>query len=279
MIYFLLLLYSLQLFGFYARPRAMPDITKEEAYTILGCQPNASKQEIRNAYKLKAREYHPDNNLDNTEEATKKFQKLGQAYDRLTKYGKYGDGHHFFQPNPHYPAYQPGPNFTNNYFHDVIEGMTYTIPVIGNTKLDEAIRHMWRKKLHIYRHCMDEQVESFVEFTDLVESLVRIKNQNHILFADLLEDKEKLEQLIKSTEEAWYQKAVKERDYSVYDPTPDFKNAITELREEFRSKKQVIDRKNTLQGIKRMIPLLILGIFLLFLISHKKKKQKKTLHV
>ena len=50
-------------------------------YTILGLTPGATKDEIKSAYKAKARELHPDKNKTPT--ATSEFQKLSSAYKTI----------------------------------------------------------------------------------------------------------------------------------------------------------------------------------------------------
>ncbi len=68
----------------------------EDYYDILGVDKDASKQEIKKAYRKKAKKYHPDKNPDNTEEAREKFKKISEAYEVLAddekkrRYDKYG---------------------------------------------------------------------------------------------------------------------------------------------------------------------------------------------
>lgn len=68
----------------------------EDYYDILGVDRDASKDEIKKAYRKKAKKYHPDKNPDNTEEARKKFKRISEAYEVLAddekrkRYDKYG---------------------------------------------------------------------------------------------------------------------------------------------------------------------------------------------
>jgi hypothetical protein len=53
---------------------------------ILGVSYNASVAEIKKAYKKKARQHHPDKNLENPEKAKAEFLRVTNAYERLMKY-------------------------------------------------------------------------------------------------------------------------------------------------------------------------------------------------
>jgi DnaJ-class molecular chaperone len=54
----------------------------ESYYKILGISENASKEEIKKAYRKLSLQYHPDRN-NNSEESKKKFQQISQAYETL----------------------------------------------------------------------------------------------------------------------------------------------------------------------------------------------------
>jgi molecular chaperone DnaJ len=56
--------------------------SKRDYYEVLGVQKNASKEEIKNAYRKLALQYHPDRNKDPT--AEEKFKELSEAYAVLS---------------------------------------------------------------------------------------------------------------------------------------------------------------------------------------------------
>lgn len=60
----------------------------EDPYEILGVSKDASEEEIKKAYRRKARENHPDLNPDDPE-AAERMNKVNEAYDRITNPEKY----------------------------------------------------------------------------------------------------------------------------------------------------------------------------------------------
>ena len=64
-------------------------------YEILGVDRNATKEEIKSAFRKKARQYHPD--VNKAPDAEEKFKELGKAYETLmddnkrATYDRYGE--------------------------------------------------------------------------------------------------------------------------------------------------------------------------------------------
>lgn len=67
----------------------------KEYYELLGVSDDASQEEIKKAYRKKAKKYHPDSNSDTADE--EKFKKINKAYDVLSdedkrkKYDQFGE--------------------------------------------------------------------------------------------------------------------------------------------------------------------------------------------
>ena len=70
-------------------------MTKRDYYEVLGVERNASKEELRKAYRKLAMQYHPDRNPDN-KEAEEKFKEAAEAYeilnddDKRARYDRFG---------------------------------------------------------------------------------------------------------------------------------------------------------------------------------------------
>lgn len=60
----------------------------DDPYKVLGVSPDADKDEIKRAYRKKAKEYHPDLHPDDPE-AAEKMNEINEAYDMLNNPEKY----------------------------------------------------------------------------------------------------------------------------------------------------------------------------------------------
>lgn len=71
--------------------------SNKDYYKVLGLGKDADKEEIKKKYKKLAKQYHPDRNKDNKEEAENKFKEISVAYSILSddekkkRYDMFGD--------------------------------------------------------------------------------------------------------------------------------------------------------------------------------------------
>ncbi len=63
-------------------------------YEVLGVSPNATDDEVKEAYRALAKKYHPDNYGDNplSDLAQEKMQEINEAYDAIVRMRKQGAG-------------------------------------------------------------------------------------------------------------------------------------------------------------------------------------------
>ena len=121
----------------------------KDYYNILGVNKSSNKEEIKTAYKKLALKYHPDKNIDNKEEAEKKFKEISEAYEILSddqKKNNYDNGQniviHNNNPfdifenifNHHHHSF----NIDINNFHNInsnFSSVNTSTRIIGNKKI------------------------------------------------------------------------------------------------------------------------------------------------
>jgi len=55
----------------------------ENLYDILGVEQSASQNDIKRAFRSLTRQWHPDRNVNNVEDATEKYKMITHAYEVL----------------------------------------------------------------------------------------------------------------------------------------------------------------------------------------------------
>lgn len=125
---------------------------QKDFYSILGVSKNASKEEIKKAYKKLARKYHPDLNPDN-KEAEEKFKSLTTAYEVLSNDEKRKQyDHGGLDENEAYRYYT---NHSNDFGHykDIFEqafgGFDFDELLFGRKSRTKAKGHDFLAKLSI----------------------------------------------------------------------------------------------------------------------------------
>ena len=74
---------------------------QQDYYKILEIDRNASKEEIKRAYRRLAMKWHPDKNQHDKEVAEKRFKEIGEAYEALTNPEKFRQNPQMHNINPH----------------------------------------------------------------------------------------------------------------------------------------------------------------------------------
>ncbi|ETN81541.1 hypothetical protein RB195_008718 [Necator americanus] len=69
--------------SFSSSSRVFSSNSNVDHYAVLGLSPGASLKEIKSAYYKLSKQYHPDRNRDNKEEAAAKFHQVSLAYEVL----------------------------------------------------------------------------------------------------------------------------------------------------------------------------------------------------
>jgi molecular chaperone DnaJ len=110
--------------------------SKRDYYEILGVNRNASKDELRKAYRKLAMQYHPDRNPNN-KEAEEKFKEAAEAYEVLNDDEKKARYDRFGHEGVRGGGYSPGFNDVNDifsHFSDIFGGSSIFDDFFGGSQ-------------------------------------------------------------------------------------------------------------------------------------------------
>eukprot|EP01038_Epipyxis_sp_PR26KG_P011423 gene11423-15307_t len=116
--------------------RPKKNIQDRSLYDVLGIEPEATSNEIKKAYYVKARENHPDRNRDDPQ-ANAKFQKVGQAYQILSN-----DDARAAYDNKGLAAVDSNPSLDANMIYTLIFGSDGFESLIGELELAMKIKSL-----------------------------------------------------------------------------------------------------------------------------------------
>lgn len=83
-------------------------MAKRDYYEVLGVSKTATDDELKKAYRKLAKQYHPDANPDNKQEAEAKFKELNEAYEVLSDKQKRAMYDQFGHDGPQFGGGQGG---------------------------------------------------------------------------------------------------------------------------------------------------------------------------
>ena len=115
---------------------------KRDYYEILGVNRNASKEELRKAYRKLAMQYHPDRNPNN-KEAEEKFKEAAEAYEVLNDDEKKSRYDRFGHDGVRGGGYSPGFNDVNDifsHFSDIFGGSSIFDDFFGGAQRTRSRR-------------------------------------------------------------------------------------------------------------------------------------------
>ncbi|KAJ7025971.1 hypothetical protein C8F04DRAFT_1126897 [Mycena alexandri] len=91
------------------------DLDSMDLYAVLEISEDATSEDIKQAYRKKAREHHPDKNQDDVEGSTRRFKRVLEAYETLSNDNKRSDydmrRESDISTEPE-PSHKPPPPFT-----------------------------------------------------------------------------------------------------------------------------------------------------------------------
>lgn len=158
-----------------------------DPYSVLGVSKDASKDEIKKAYRKKAKEYHPDLH-PNDPDAAKKMNEINEAYDMLSNPEKYagqaagqnsGDGYGSFYGGFYGNGYS-GENQGSSEFVQAVQminqGRYYQAVQILNTVISSNRNAYWHYLSALANYGMGNQIIAL----DYMQKAVQMEPQNMV---------------------------------------------------------------------------------------------------
>ncbi len=161
----------------------------DKYYKILDLNTGATDEEIKKAYKKLAVKYHPDKNIENKEEAEKKFKEIAEAYEILSNKDKYASNNSFRQQhfnsqfvNPHEIFNQifKDMNISNNAFNTRMH-VNINVPMQRNNVFrSTSVTIKDGKKIET----INETINGVTSKKTIITDLNQNNNVQHIFFRD-----------------------------------------------------------------------------------------------
>lgn len=159
----------------------------DKYYKILDLNTGATDEEIKKAYKKLAVKYHPDKNIENKEEAEKKFKEIAEAYEILSNKDKYASNNSFRQQhfnsqfvNPHEIFNQifKDMNISNNAFNTRMH-VNINVPMQRNNVFrSTSVTIKDGKKIET----INETINGVTSKKTIITDLNQNNNVQHIFF-------------------------------------------------------------------------------------------------
>ena len=158
----------------------------DKYYKILELNNNATDEEIKKAYKKLAVKYHPDKNIENKEEAEKKFKEVAEAYEILSNKEKYATNNSFRRQNfnsqfvnPHdiFNQIFKDMNISNNAFNTRMH-VNINVPMQNTVVRSSSVTIKDGKKIET----INETINGVTSQKTIISDLNQNNNVQHIFF-------------------------------------------------------------------------------------------------
>ena len=166
-----------------------------KACCILELNNGFDENELKKAYRIKALKWHPDKNLNNVEESSKKFKDICDAYNFLLNYSKFNNK--FKTNNEDSNYYNILNEFVNNIFNNSEKILKNVINNISNKllinfNLVEQLDSISLTKLYEFIYKYEDILSIDKQYMDQIKikikELIQIKNKNIIIINPTLKN-------------------------------------------------------------------------------------------